>query len=282
MQNEAVAASVILYNSDVACLNQIASYQNQVGKLYVIDNSDKPNLSLVQRLTEFTNVEYVSNKGNKGVAYALNKGAELASRDGFQYLLTMDDDSRMPDTAVLYMLTFLQKFNEKAIGILSVAHSEPTPNTVFKYVDYTMTSGNLLSLRAYKETGPFDDQLFIDYVDHEYSLRLKLKGFVTIELAHLKLDHQLGVQKRRRFAGFNISFVSHSPKRLYYLFRNGIYIVRKHAFDHPIPCLKLLGLTLKEAIKSLFVEDDKLIRGRYLTRAVSDGFNNRMGKLIDR
>lgn len=281
MQKNKVAASVILYNSGIDCVEQIASYSNQVGKLYIIDNSDRPDQHLIQQLKTFTDVEYFSNEGNKGIANALNKAASLAIQDGFSYLLTMDDDSRVPEHMVQHMLAFIQHFKESKIGIISVAHSEPIPNTTYKYVDYTMTSGNLLNLDAYQQTGTFEDQLFIDFVDHEYNLQLKSKGFATIELANLKLDHRLGTEKSKQVMNHTISFVSHSPKRLYYLVRNGIYIVRKYMFKYPIPCLTLSALTIKEIIKSLVLEDNRSTRAKYLGRAISDGLSSRMGKLVD-
>jgi len=278
---EDVAASVVLYNSQIECIIQIISYINQVSKLYVIDNSEEPNQELIKQLLTLNTVEYISNEGNQGVAYALNKAASLAIHDGFSYLLTMDDDSRAPVRMVQTMLDFINTFEAGRIGILSVAHSEPNSRANFKFVTYTMTSGNLLNLDAYCQSGPFDDQLFIDYVDHEYSLRLKSKGFTTIELAGLKLEHHLGVEKSRQFFSHTISFVSHSPRRLYYLVRNGIYIVRKYMALYPISCLALSSLTVKEILKSLIIEDNKSVRAKYLGRAISDGFGKRMGKLID-
>ena len=52
-----------------------------------------------------------------------------------------------------------------------------------------MTSGSFLNLKVYKEAGPFVDKLFIDYVDFEYCLRLKKKGFKIYKLNNTYMQH---------------------------------------------------------------------------------------------
>jgi GT2 family glycosyltransferase len=45
-----------------------------------------------------------------------------------------------------------------------------------------MSSGNLLNLAAFKQVGAYNESFFIDYVDHEYCLRLKKKRFSILTL----------------------------------------------------------------------------------------------------
>ncbi|SOD95084.1 glycosyltransferase [Spirosoma fluviale] len=275
-----IAGVVVLYNSKRSVIDNILSYVNQVDLLYIIDNSDIVDIGLVEEISSIHSIKYISIGSNKGIAYALNVAANHAIKDGFTHLLTMDDDSKAPKDLVKLMRDFLlQYFAPEKIGIISVAHSKPLSNYSYKKVCFTMTSGNLLSLDAYKDVGPFDDILFIDHVDHEYNLRLNLGDYEIIELSYVKLNHKLGVNKVSTLFGNKFYFISHSPIRLYYLVRNGIYIAKKYFLVRPSFCMKLLYLNLVETSKSLLLEDNKRKRIVLTVRAFIDGSRGKMGRV---
>jgi len=52
-----------------------------------------------------------------------------------------------------------------------------------------MTSGNLLNLHAVKQIGGFSEDLFIDRVDQEYCLRLRMNNFRVIQVNFVVFDH---------------------------------------------------------------------------------------------
>ncbi len=67
-----IAGMVTLYNSEQEVLNRIETYNSQVDKLYVVDNSEKPDEDLIRKIqSTYTNSEYISNGGNQGIAYAV-------------------------------------------------------------------------------------------------------------------------------------------------------------------------------------------------------------------
>jgi len=74
-----------------------------------------------------------------------------------------------------------------------------------------LTSGNLLRLAAFKETGGFMEKLFIDYVDVEYCMRLQIHGFSVLRANRAVLLHRLGGMTSRRFLGLTVHPVDHSP-----------------------------------------------------------------------
>jgi len=280
MSDKEIAGVVVIYNTGTEIVNNINTYLKQVGRLYVIDNSDLYNESLINKLQAIKSVVYIPNIGNPGIAHALNIAADQATKDKFSYLLTMDDDSQAPPNLISTMVSFIDSHVEpEKIGIVSAAHSTSPFHGVFKEVNLTMTSGNLLNLHAYHKVGPFAEDLFIDHVDHEYNLRLCIKGFKIIEIADLKLKHNLGIEKQFGFHKLNIKFISHSPIRLYYFIRNGVYISRKYFNLKPITCLRLLYLIIKEVVKSCLVESQKRLRLLYVWKAVLNGWNGNLGKL---
>lgn len=270
-----VAACVTLYNSKPTCLAAIDTYRNQVDRVYLIDNSEQPNQALIAQLAQWPTTQYLPNKGNEGVSRALNRAAQQAIADGFDYLLTMDDDTALPQDAVFRMLSFLTAdANRAKIGIVTGIHTSPKHQAMSQAVAYTMTSGNLLNLTTYQKVGPFRDDFFIDHIDHEYGLRLNGAGFRVIELPALLLHHQLGESKA---TGWGASrFVSHSPLRGYYMVRNGWVLAKLY----PAFRWQATNLISKEWIKAVLFEDQKIRRLRLLWAGLRHAWRGRLGKFI--
>lgn len=274
-----IAGSIILYNSDQNVFDNIKTYIDQIEKLYVVDNSEKPDPELIQQFNTLPTVQYVSNNGNKGIAYALNRAAELALADGFQFLLTMDDDTQLPSGAVTTMLRFLAEYPVvDKVGLISGVHSDNLfTDKPFRTVLYTMTSGNLLNLKVYQQVGPFRNDLFIDHVDHEYGLRLNGAGFKILELPTLRIDHRLGELKHGGFG--TVAFVSHTPVRSYYLVRNAWVVGTAYKQQFPSFRRRAAIMIAKEWLKTILFEDQKVRRLRLLWRGATDALHGRIGKL---
>ena len=81
-----VAGVVVLYNPKKDFIINILSYLNQVKILYVVDNSEvaSPNINWLE---SYRTVRRINNKGNIGIAAALNLAAYTAIEDGFDLLL---------------------------------------------------------------------------------------------------------------------------------------------------------------------------------------------------
>ncbi|QJD77496.1 glycosyltransferase family 2 protein [Spirosoma rhododendri] len=271
-----IAGVVVLYNSPLDCLHNIDTYIHQIEKLFVVDNSDVSNDELIATLSRIPTVSYINNGGNRGISYALNRGAEQAISEGFTHLLTMDDDSRAPATMIAEMVQYLSTQPADQVGIVGAAHSPSTIKAgVPSSVLYTMTSGNLLNLQVYKTVGPFRDDFFIDHVDHEYNLRLNKAGYKVVELPTVQLDHPLGERKQR----WGKKYVSHNPVRQYYIARNGIIVARQYRRDYPAFSLKMVDLLAKEWIKILFGMNERGRRARMLVKGIKDGFAGKTGRL---
>lgn len=268
-----VAASVTIYNSKPACLEVISTYRDQVERIYVVDNSEQPDQTLITRLTRWPTVQYVGMGGNKGVANALNEAARLAIIAGFDFLLTMDDDTALPPGTLSNLVDFATSpANNSRVGIVSGVHSTVSSTLESLPVLFTMTSGNLLNLAIYQKVGSFRDDFFIDHVDHEYGLRLNQNGYQVIELPGIRLQHQLGNKKLSGWGTFR--FVSHTPLRGYYMMRNGLVTAQLYP---TFRCQAFVILT-KEWLKALFFEDQKGRRLTLLWQGFRDARYGRLGK----
>ena len=289
INRENIAGTVVLYNSPSAVIDNIKTYIDQVQKLYVVDNSVMPNDELRALLSSYSHVHYHSLNGNKGIATALNWAAEQAIIDGFIVLLTMDDDTRTPDTMVAQMMDFWNSY-PTPIGILSgVHHTDPEAlstkpkKALHRTLLYTLTSGNILNLLAYKEVGRFWDDLFIDHVDHEYGLRLNSKGYQVVELQYIQLEHRLGYRQEIRVGGRVIKkYGTHPPIRLYYFARNGVYVARSYFKQHPLFTWMVIKELVKRSVKAVFLDANRKSRIQMLLRGIQDGWKGRLGDYSNR
>ncbi len=259
-----IAAVVVLYNPDDDVQKNIGSYINSVDVVYAVDNSSNDNSE------KFLNdkIIYLSNSSNMGIAYALNVGAKKAVADGYEWLLTMDQDSCFDDTGVDKMKCFLEdsqkgktEYNYDKIGLISPFH-----RTIFneneKILDIdspavVMTSGNIINLKAYEKIGGFKDWMFIDAVDFEYCLNLRDHGYDIWRLPHIELKHNLGDVVFKTIGKRHMYSLNHSAMRRYYIVRNRHYFYDMYHERWPDFCNAEKARTSREATKIFLCEKQK-------------------------
>ncbi|MCC5613180.1 glycosyltransferase [Nostoc sp. CHAB 5834] len=277
-----VAGMVTLYNSDREVLDNINTYYHQVDKLYVVDNSEIVDNTLINDLkARFRDIVYVHNQGNRGIAYALNVASRIAMTEGFDYLLLMDDDSRTTNIMVKTMVDYVAANPDLNIGIIAAQADSNLYSDKAEITWYTITSGSLLSIEAFRQCGSFLEELFIDAVDHEYCFRLIEAGYKIINLNYLHLSHSIGeIKKISIFDKSIYKWASHTPVRNYYMLRNFLYVIKKYNKLIPFRTKMLLfyGLT-KVCLLNSMLEKDTSLRLRYMAKAISDFRNRRLGKL---
>lgn len=216
-----IAGVVTLFHPENYHFDNINNYLEGVDKLYVIDNT--PGKSHQEKLPKSNKIEYYSFQ-NIGVAKALNMGANLAKNSGYQWLLTMDQDTILPKKILKEMLKVIEKEDCKKIGIVTPWHSTKLkvekPKEKVDYPQDVMTSGNVLNINIWDKVGGFQEDFFIDGIDIEYGLRLKKNGYKIMRLNYLTIEHDLG----------DIFYIkgklctNHSGIRRYYMNRNYHYI----------------------------------------------------------
>jgi rhamnosyltransferase len=275
-----IAAVVVLFNPAEDVVANIFSYSDQTARVYAVDNSDSPSIGLERRLAKLGNVEYLPQGENLGVAAALNIGAEKAINNGFDLLLTMDQDSRATPGMVAKMLRCLE--GKDRVGIISPYHgSEFAPNPDCcgcEEVLTEMTSGNLLDLSVYSKVGSFLEEYFIDCVDDEYCLRLNAAGYRVIRCNDAILEHNLGTITAHRYRGRKILVANQNPLRRYYMTRNRFYVIKKYKECFPDYCRDQLA-NLRGEIKGIILfEDRKFLKLLNSALGYMDYLRGRTGK----
>jgi rhamnosyltransferase len=278
--NIRISACIVLYNPGENIFSNIFLNLTHISHLYIIDNSESSGYG---KVFEKENITYIKNTGNKGVAFALNQAANLAIADGFKYLLTLDQDSTLDIHFVNQFINYLNSNNTDFLGLLSPhylyeKYSNPPKMKRNHPIRFTMTSGSLLNLEAYKKGGPFLDELFIDYIDIEYCLRLRKKGYDIIKIHDAYLYHNLGSIQGRKFLFRKISVTNHSPLRLFYRTRNRFFVYKLYIIEFPGFVVTDLIIFINELIKIIFYEKNKIEKYKWIVKGFCCFLNNKMGK----
>ena len=236
---------VVLFNPPERIVDNIKSYNRQVDKLIAFDNSVSDNEELKTKLQQLENLIYYSNKKNNGIAAALNYGAKKASEWDYEFLLTMDQDSRASENLVGKLLDYALKFEN--LGIISPYHKNKFGTITHLNEEYSQktavkTSGNLISIDSFKSIGKFREDYFIDYVDIEYCFRLIQNNYKAIQVNSIYLDHEEADMKQINLFFRKVYPYNHSPFRYYYKTRNLCYLIKEYKNVAP----KLLKLEKRE------------------------------------
>ena len=272
----ALAGVVVLYYPAETVLENVQSYFSKLDSLILVDNSPSITAWVKTFVANNTGVVYQGDGINRGMAWALNFGAQKAQESGCHWLLTMDQDSRFEAGALDVLIESAQ--HQGHAGILSPVHVL-SGRTRWKSpedgnVNYVMTSGNLLNLEAYRNAGPFLEKLFIDYVDCEYCLRLRKSGYSVRVIPASRLFHSLGDLKPARFLGLSFNPTHHSQNRKYYITRNRLYVMR----TYPGFAVGEAWAWAKEWVKFLLFEEQKFTKLKFMGRGLFDFLRNRYGR----
>lgn len=238
-----VAGVVILYHPDVpATLNNIRSYAEFTGALYVIDNTGNNNAAgvLQKELQNISNrIVYLPNNKNEGIGKPLNSAAAMAIQNGYSWLLTMDQDSWFKnDQLDIYREEFEKLFlHDASVAVVSPRYksNKAVAGVTYREVTAAITSGSLIQLGIWQKTGGYNESLFIDEVDHEYCYRAKSMGYKVINFENILLEHTIGKEKVSGYFGVFAKRprVLHSAGRLYFIIRNYLYVRKKYKDIYP-------------------------------------------------
>ena len=166
-----VAAIIVSYNPDSNLFDSINLLLNQVEKVIIVDNGSKEKYVKYIKSINEDKIEIILNKENLGIATALNIGVRKALENGYEWILTMDQDSKASPDMVKKMFNVYNSINrEERKDILSIfpnfvderiqSIEENSNMNSYEYVDADITSGNLLRKEVFEKVGFFDDSLF--------------------------------------------------------------------------------------------------------------------------
>ena len=277
-----ISAGIVLFNPDIIRLKEnISAVIVQCTHIYLVDNGSN-NIDEVKRLLNQYNQSKISilcNLENQGIAKALNQLTIAAQKDGYEWILTLDQDSVSPSNIISEFKNYITCQN---VGMLCPVIYDRNKGKEIKAkegcteIDECITSGSLLNIEAWNNIGGFDENMFIDGVDFDICYRLRQNGYKILCIQSVVLLHELGRIEYHHFLFWRVLVKNHSAFRKYYIARNIIYTAKKRRstllfVKGLLQEIKMLGIVV-------FYEEDKLNKSKCICRGIYDGFKGKVGE----
>ncbi len=281
-----VMAVVVSYNPILPLLREnLQALFSQLDRVVLMDNGSQNIDEVRTLLQQFERLQLVENGENLGLPVNYNRAARIAHDEGFAWLLTMDQDTIIPDGMIDAFLQYESLENIAVIGpaIWEVNRASieevraALQNEPYSYVDEfsCISSASMNRVDTLLKLGGFDEKLFIDWVDIDYCKNAKVHGYSILRVNSCIARHQIGDRPEwhRRFLWRTVTLSKYLPPRYYYSNRNQIYYIRK--YDLPFSArLVLYWRTGKWMIKTLLFlpyDPEALQKIRMTFRGLRDG-----------
>lgn len=264
IQTNKVSAVIVAYNPDRADLVKLVnSAAHQVDHIFIINNG-----STICDLAplNYKNLSVHQLDKNYGIGYAQNLGVKFSLDYGSLFSILLDQDSCLAPDYVRQLLPGFYKDGQindlvAAVGpqVIDCRSRKRFPfysygalwrrisshtynnNKEFLETDHLISSGTIVNNYIFS-IHQNNSELFIEYVDIEWCLRVRKSGHLILFNPNVYLMHKLGDGRRKVF-GIEIPF--HKPDRYYYVFRNGLFCILRTNFFlswKVFNCLRLLAL----------------------------------------
>lgn len=276
-----ICSGIITYNptlTDVStCLEALC---NQVERVIIVDNASKNVKSLQEVVSKYANVTLVKNSQNIGFAKALTQVFKWAKSQGFNWVLTLNDDSVVPSNMISEYKKILESqgnlVNQKnaknsKIAIVCSLLKNRLDGTILHskcHEDECITSGSLTSVEAWQKIGGFDEWLEIDGVDFDFSRRLVRAGWKIVECQNVTMEHQIGKARSINLIIKHPIVWNHNANRKYYIARNMQVVDYKMG---TYSYAKSLRAVVRDMIFVALWEKNKFAKIRAMIRGFKDG-----------
>src|ERR1039458_8551869 len=157
---EEICAAVTTYRPGGELPERIAGHLKQVGKVVLVDDGGCAAQS--QRLSDwfgcYPEVVLCHHTENRGIAAALNSGIQMARQLGYQWILTLDDDTQLlPGASRKLIDAWRELASHLAVAVVGLSwQSDSSQDREAKPVWWkskraVITSGSLFPLVVYEE-----------------------------------------------------------------------------------------------------------------------------------
>lgn len=239
-----VLACIVAYQPHADSLSALIERLSQDADAVLVIDNGQTLAPADPRWADHGKVVWRRPSRNLGVAGALNIAVAHAASQGFAYLHTFDQDSQPPAGLTGRLLAHaLREPRVAAWGPVLVDRasgrqfaSMPPLRWLRRKVllapgerlsaDHLITSGCLFPVDTLKRVGLFNEDLFIDYVDVEWSLRARRAGLALVQVGAERMPHTIGSST---IALLGARLAVHSPLRSYYQARNAVWLAMQRS-----------------------------------------------------
>ncbi len=218
-QTVSILAVIVLFKispkesaSVTSLAHSLASTDASRLRLRVVLFDNSPREQPAPRL--FPDEAYLWAQSNSGLAHAYNSGLAMAQNHGFDWFLTLDQDTSLPEDFLSGLVDVISKVGgdpEIAAVVPQIRESERalSPYT-FRWgvvpawfpvgymgasedATYALNSASLLRVSALRQVGGYDSRFWLDASDHSMFHSLAAHGKKVYVAGNLQVQHQLSV-----------------------------------------------------------------------------------------
>lgn len=275
---------VVTYFPEGDLLSRLRRVQPQVAQVVVVDNGTTSEAAnSLQEAESGMQVSVIRNCRNRGIATALNQGAQWAADREYQWILTLDQDTEV-EADMVRSLGEVYRTSRCAEKVAIVGSNFKCSASSKPFYDFdasdgptgveimtVITAGSLVSLAAFQRIGPFRDEFFIDCVDLEYCLRAGANGFRVVISRKPLMKHAIGRATEHRLPWKLTGTSNHSSLRHYYMTRNTVILAREYFRTQCKWVLATLWSRMKAILLVCIFEEGRLCKAKYSILGALDG-----------
>ena len=252
------------YDLTLNCIDSVlkSSYKNF--KIILIDNESQN--SFPDEINKSEKIQIIKNENNEGFSKANNQGIKYSIKNGFDYVLLLNNDTLIKNDLIDSLIQQSSTFNQKIIQPLILNYDGSkiwnaggkinnffgTFQTLEKgkgfksfkryrtYTDWFTGCCVLIKLEIFNHVGYFDERFFAYYEDVDYSIRLKKMGYSIALMTNSYLQHYESASSK----SMNKIEGNLSPYVHYLNIRNHILLLKKHSKS-----FNLIGVLLYQLVK---------------------------------
>jgi rhamnosyltransferase len=195
----------------------------------VSDNTPNPTVEL-----DDPRVTVLRTGSNRGLAGALNAAVAILPDDA-DTVLFLDQDSVLPLALVSSLAVH---FEDARIGVVAPTPWDPEHGGAYERAarsgpaladrDGVMTSGMLVRRSCLNAVGRFREDFFVDWVDFDFCMRAKAKGFRVVQDTTVVLPHSLGDRREHRLGPVTTHVLHYPAWRHYWVARNSTVLAKEN------------------------------------------------------
>ena len=252
------------YDLTLNCIDSVlkSSYKNF--KIILIDNEAQN--SFPDEINKSEKIKIIKNENNEGFSKANNQGIKYSIKNGFDYVLLLNNDTLIKNDLIDSLIQQSSSLNQKIIQPLilnydgtKIWNAGGKINNFFGTFE-TLKKGKsfknfksdknltewftgccvLIKLEIFNHVGYFDERFFAYYEDVDYSIRLKKMGYSIALMTNSYLQHYESASSK----SMNKIEGNLSPYVHYLNIRNHILLLKKHSKS-----FNLIGVLLYQLVK---------------------------------
>ena len=220
-----ILAIVVTYYPEKDLLEKnVQAFINQVDKVLIWENTPSPD-KLDYRFITHEKVEYHGD-GINSISRALNYAWEYANENGYDYLLTMDQDSFFENFDYYVAKTIFSQ--DAPEGIWTPQMNGEKVEEDYEEIDLPITSGMLASVKIVNMIGGWNESYTIASVDDEFFLQAHQCKIKKYKVKDASLLQRFGITQVVSVFGHKLELRNYGPQRLFDIYRNNIILIREY------------------------------------------------------